>query len=180
MKARKTHLPGLFLIEPAVFEDSRGYFFESFRMSLLREMGFDGDFVQDNESKSNRGVVRGLHLQRPPFAQDKLLRVVKGSIFDVAVDVRKDSPTYGQHIGVELNDKNKFSIFIPAGFAHGFCCLEDNTVVQYKCSNYYNRESEMGILWSDPALGIQWPMKPDVVSEKDQAHPPLSKFSSPF
>lgn len=180
MTIRKTRLEGLIIIEPRVFEDNRGYFFESFRLSLLREAGYQGDFVQDNESKSNRGVIRGLHLQKPPYGQDKLLRVVKGAIYDVAVDVRKASPTYGQYVGLELNEHNKLSLFIPQGFAHGFCCLEDDTIVQYKCSNYYHKESEMGVIWNDPSINIAWPLKPDNLSEKDLAYPNLARFDSPF
>jgi len=180
MTVTETPLKDLLIIKPTLFEDERGYFFESFRLSILEERGIHVRFVQDNESKSNRGVVRGLHLQAPPHGQDKLLRVVKGSIFDVAVDVRKDSPTYGQSYGVELNEDNKAMLYVPQGFAHGFYCQEDNTIVQYKCSNYYHKESELGLFWNDEQLGIKWPQGPKIVSEKDQVHPTLADFKSPF
>lgn len=180
MTIKETPLQGLLIIEPKVIRDDRGYFFESFRKSILSDRGIDIDFVQDNESMSNKGTIRGLHLQAPPFGQDKLLRVVRGSIYDVVVDVRKDSPTYGQSYGVELNGSNNLLFFIPQGFAHGFCCLEDQTIVQYKCSDYYDKDSEMGILWNDTALGIDWPTNNPVVSDKDKAHPVLADFNSPF
>ena len=168
------------MFKPTVYSDNRGYFFENFRQSHLRENGIDLDFVQENESMSNKGIVRGLHLQAPPHAQAKLLRVVTGSILDVVVDLRTASPTYRASYAVELSEVNKRSLFVPEGFAHGFCCLEDNTIVQYKCSDYYNPESEMGIKWNDVTLGIEWPIESPIVSEKDEALPLLSDFHSPF
>ena len=180
MTIKETPLKGLVIIDPKVIKDDRGYFFESFRKSILTDRGFDLEFVQDNESLSNKGTVRGLHLQAPPFGQDKLLRVVRGSIYDVVVDVRKDSNTFGHSYGIELSGSNNLLFFIPQGFAHGFCCLEDETIVQYKCSNYYNRDSEMGVSWNDPELQINWPIDNPIVSDKDQTHPPLAEFVSPF
>lgn len=180
MKIRKTKIDGLILFEPTVFEDERGYFFENFRQEFLEESGVDLNFVQENESMSNMGSLRGLHLQAPPYAQDKLIRVVRGAILDVAVDVRKQSPTYGSHIALELNEKNKHSFLVPKGFAHGFYCLEDNTIVQYKCSAYYNKASEIGIIWNDPDIGINWPQGDHILSEKDIILPSFGEFKSPF
>jgi dTDP-4-dehydrorhamnose 3,5-epimerase len=180
MTIKETPLRDLLILEPTIFADERGYFFESFRASLLEERGYSLNFVQDNESKSDRGVVRGLHMQAPPHAQDKLLRVVSGAIYDVAVDLRWGSPTYGQYFGLELNESNKSMLFVPKGFAHGFACLKDQTVVQYKCSNYYHKASECGIAWNDPTVGINWPVTEAVLSEKDLALPLLKDFKSPF
>ena len=180
MTIQTTPLDGLLIIEPKVFADDRGYFFESFRLSIFEEQGHDLRFVQDNESKSNANVIRGLHLQAPPFGQSKLLRVVRGAIYDVAVDIRKNSPTYGQYFGIELNEENKINFFIPEGFAHGFSCLEDNTIVQYKCTNYYHKASEMGLKWDDPTLEIDWKVSNPIISEKDQILPTLSDFVSPY
>lgn len=175
-----TPLDGLLIIQPHVFEDDRGYFFESFRLSALKEYGLDPEFVQDNESSSNKNVIRGLHLQAPPYGQAKLVRVVSGAIFDVAVDVRRGSPTYGKWFGIELNDKNRTSFFIPEGFAHGFSCLKDDTVVQYKCSNYYNKPSECGLIWNDNTLNIDWKVEKPIISEKDEILPSLKNFVSPY
>jgi len=180
MTLKETPLQGLLILQPTVHSDERGYFCERFRASLLEAHGYDLRFVQDNESKSNKGAVRGLHLQAPPFGQDKLLRVVRGAIYDVAVDVRKDSPTYGKYFGIELNEGNKTTLFIPQGFAHGFCCLEDNSIVQYKCSNYYDKSSECGVAWDDPEIGIEWPVADPIVSEKDAMLPHMADFNSPF
>ena len=163
-----------------VFGDQRGYFLESYRASIFRELELDVSFVQDNESKSIRGTIRGLHFQAPPYAQDKLLRVVVGAVYDVVVDVRVGSPTYGQHYGIELSGSNKKSFFIPKGFAHGFACLENDTIVQYKCSDYYHPEAEGGLLWNDPALGINWPVQDATVSEKDLKLPGIDAIKSPF
>lgn len=167
-------------MEPNVLHDERGYFFESLRLSMLEELGFDQSFVQENESMSHKGTLRGLHFQAPPFAQGKLIRVVSGSILDLAVDLRPSSQTYGQSFSIELSGKNKTSFYIPPGFAHGFYCFEDNTIVQYKCTDYYNRDSEMGILWNDPHLAIEWPEGDKIISEKDKTLPLFQDFQSPF
>ena len=167
MELIHTSIKGLVLIQPDVFPDERGYFFESYQEEKFRALGIHATFVQDNESMSQKGVLRGLHFQRPPFAQGKLVRVVTGSVLDVAVDIRKGSPTYGQWVKAELSAANKLMMWIPEGFAHGFLVLEDNTIFQYKCTNYYNRESEGGIIWNDPDLAIDWGIKDPVVSEKD-------------
>jgi dTDP-4-dehydrorhamnose 3,5-epimerase len=180
MQIRETPIAGLKIIEPTVFRDSRGYFFENFRSSYFSDMDLDVSFVQENESKSNKGVLRGLHLQSPPYGQTKLIRVVSGAILDVAVDMRKASPSFGQHFSLELNEENKISFFVPEGFAHGFYCLEDNTIVQYKCSSYYHKASEVGILWSDPHINVIWPSGDRIVSEKDEILPNFKSFNSPY
>jgi dTDP-4-dehydrorhamnose 3,5-epimerase len=167
MRLQKTKIEGLFIIHPDVFPDDRGYFFESYQEEKFRKLGIDARFIQDNESMSMKGVLRGLHFQAPPFAQGKLVRVVRGSVMDVAVDIRKDSGTYGKWESVVLSAENKQMLWIPEGFAHGFITLEDNTIFQYKCTNYYNKESECGIIWNDPALGIEWGTDKPFVSEKD-------------
>lgn len=167
MKIIPTKIADLFLIQPDVFPDERGYFFESYQEDKFRALGIQAKFVQDNESLSQKGVLRGLHFQRPPFAQGKLVRVVTGSVLDVAVDIRKDSPTYGHWVKAGLSAANKLMMWIPEGFAHGFLVLEDNTIFQYKCTNYYNRESEGGIIWNDPDLAIDWGVTEPLVSEKD-------------
>jgi dTDP-4-dehydrorhamnose 3,5-epimerase len=172
----KTKLEGLLIIRPRVFEDERGYFFESFRLDRMREFGVKQDFVQDNESKSQKGVLRGLHFQNPPFEQGKLVRVVKGAVLDVAVDIRRDSRTYGEWHSQELTEENKTMLWIPPGFAHGFLTLKDDTIFQYKCTNYYNKESEGSIRWNDPDLKIDWGIENPVVSEKDNAAPLFSEL----
>jgi len=171
----KTKLEGLLIIRPRVFEDDRGYFFESFRLDKMREFGIDSDFVQDNESKSQKDVLRGLHFQNPPFEQGKLVRVVKGAVLDVAVDIRRDSQTYGEWLSQELSEDNRTMLWIPPGFAHGFLTLKDDTIFQYKCTNYYNKESEGSIRWNDPDLNIDWGVENPVVSEKDRAAPFFSE-----
>lgn len=174
-------IPGLLIIEPRVFKDPRGHFFESFRLDALEEKtGEKIHFVQDNQSKSSKGVLRGLHFQNPPFAQGKLVSVAKGSVLDVAIDIRQDSPTYGQHFAIELNDRNHLVFWIPVGFAHGFLTLENNTIFTYKCTNYYNRDSEGAILWDDPDLNINWPTDEPLVSEKDLEAQSFSNFASLF
>ena len=175
----ETGFPGLKIIEPRVFGDHRGYFLESFNENTFKDEGIDVRFVQDNESKSMYGVVRGLHYQLNPFAQAKLVRVIIGRVLDVVVDVRKGSPTYGQKFEIILSGENKKQLFIPRGFAHGFSVLEDNTIFSYKCDNFYSKESEGGILFTDPALGIDWqvPAEKMLVSDKD-FHNPLLKDSS--
>jgi dTDP-4-dehydrorhamnose 3,5-epimerase len=181
MNITKGDLNGLFIIEPKVFEDARGYFFESFnQQEFNRQTGLDITFVQDNESLSEKGVLRGLHFQAPPFAQGKLVRVIKGSVLDVAVDIRKNSPTYGQHQAIVLSEKNKRQFFVPEGFAHGFLTLEDNTLFSYKCTNYYNKKSEGGILWDDSTLSIQWKVSQPKLSEKDCYLTNFNTFTSPF
>lgn len=175
MNVIKTDIDGLVIIEPRVFGDSRGYFFESFSERDFKRKVADVDFVQDNESKSSYGVVRGLHFQRPPYAQAKLVRVVKGKVLDVAVDLRKGSPTFGHHVAVELSEDNHRQMFIPRGFAHGFSVLSDEVIFQYKCDNFYAPQSEGAVAWDDPDLGIDWGIPADkaLLSDKDRKHPRL-------
>ena len=183
MNVVNTEIEGLKIIEPRIFGDARGYFFESFNERIFVEQtGLEVRFVQDNESKSRYGVVRGLHFQKPPFAQSKLVRVVKGRVLDVAVDIRKGSPTYGRHVAVELTEDNHRQLFLPKGMAHGFAVLSDEVLFQYKCDEYYHPESEGAIAWDDPALAIDWHLpKGDVLlSEKDSHHPKFNEFVTPF
>lgn len=169
MKFIKLDIPGLVLIEPSVFSDERGFFMESYNRKVFAENGIDMEFVQDNHSRSSKGVLRGLHFQKPPFAQDKIIRVTKGEVYDVAVDIRPQSPTFGKWSGVVLSEENKKMFFIPAGFAHGFLVLSDVADFQYKCSNFYSKESEGGILWNDPDLNIDWPKLDNIIlSDKDK------------
>ena len=173
MKVIETKIPGVVIIEPRLFPDARGYFFESFSKREFEEKVGKIEFVQDNESKSSYGVLRGLHFQKPPYAQSKLVRVVKGAVLDVAVDIRKGSPTFGQHVAVELTEDNHRQFFIPQGFAHGFAVLTDEVIFQYKCDNFYAPASEGAIAWDDPDLGIDWrvPAEKVILSEKDKKHP---------
>jgi dTDP-4-dehydrorhamnose 3,5-epimerase len=180
MKLISTKIKDLCLIQPDVFPDARGYFFESFQKEKFLNLGIDAEFVQDNESMSQQGVLRGLHFQKPPFAQGKLVRVVKGAVLDVAVDIRKGSPTYGHWIAEVISAENKLMVWIPVGFAHGFLTLEDDTIFQYKCTNYYNKESEGGIIWNDPDLNINWGIKDPLVSEKDLKGVLFGEMESPF
>jgi dTDP-4-dehydrorhamnose 3,5-epimerase len=180
MQIEKNHIDGLLVIKPDVFEDQRGYFFESYNEEKFRQLGIDVKFVQDNESKSGKGVLRGLHFQVPPFQQGKLVRVMKGAALDVAVDLRKSSPTYGKWASIELSETNKWMYWIPAGFAHGFLTLEENTVFFYKCTQLYHKESEMGIAWNDPDLKIEWKNVNPLVSEKDKTAGKFCDFVSPF
>ena len=187
MNVIKTAIDGVLIIEPRVFEDARGYFFESFSQREFDEkvapiLGHTVTFVQDNESKSSYGVMRGLHFQRPPFTQSKLVRCVKGAVLDVAVDIRKCSPTYGQHVAVELTEENHRQFFIPKGFAHGFAVLCETAVFQYKCDEFYHPEADGGISILDNSLGIDWLIPTDkaILSEKDTKHPLLRDFNSPF
>jgi dTDP-4-dehydrorhamnose 3,5-epimerase len=170
MNVIKTDIQGVVIVEPKVFGDHRGYFFESFSEKDFAEAVGEVKFVQDNESKSSFGVLRGLHFQKPPHAQAKLVRVVKGRVLDVAVDLRKGSPTFGKHVAVELTEENHRQLFIPRGFAHGFAVLSDEAVFQYKCDNYYAPQSEGSVLWNDPDLGIEWgiPSEDVMLSEKDR------------
>ncbi len=167
MEVIETTLKGVVVIKPKVFEDARGYFFESYNRNVFTNAGINADFVQDNQSLSQKGVLRGLHFQNNPFAQGKLVRVITGAVFDVAVDIRKNSPTYGKWFGQELTEKNKWMMYIPPGFAHGFATLEDNTVFSYKCTNFYSKVSEDCILWNDPDLNIDWKINNPLLSEKD-------------
>ena len=182
MNVIKTDLEGVVVIEPRVFDDARGYFFESYSKRRFDEVVRPIEFVQDNESMSTRGVIRGLHFQRPPFSQSKLVRCVRGAVLDVVVDIRRGSPTYGRHIAVELTGENRRQLFVPRGFAHGFAVLSDEAVFQYKCDNYYHPESEGGISIADHSLGIDWRIDPAeaILSEKDLRNPMFSDFESPF
>jgi dTDP-4-dehydrorhamnose 3,5-epimerase len=180
MEIIATPIPDLFVIQPNVFKDNRGYFFESYNLNKFSEKGIKSNFVQDNESKSQKGVLRGLHFQKPPFAQGKLVRVITGSVLDVAVDIRSKSPTYGKYFAIELNQDNKTMLWIPEGFAHGFVTLEDNTIFSYKCTNFYNKDSEGSILWCDSQLAIDWGVESPILSEKDNNAPLFKDFISPF
>lgn len=181
MNVIKTAIEGVVIIEPRIFEDSRGYFFESFSQREFDEKVRPIVFVQDNESKSSYGVMRGLHFQRPPYTQSKLVRCVKGAVLDVVVDIRKGSPTYGKHVAVELTENNHRQFFVPRGFAHGFAVLSETAVFQYKCDVFYHPEAEGGISIMDDSLGIDWLIKDNVIlSEKDTKHPLLKDFDSPF
>lgn len=182
MEVIKTAIEGVVILKPRVFEDARGYFFESFsQRDFEKEVG-KVTFVQDNESMSSYGVMRGLHFQRPPFTQSKLVRCVRGTVLDVAVDIRKGSPTYGQHVAVELSEQNHLQFFIPHGFAHGFAVLSETAVFQYKCDNFYAPQADGGISILDESLGIDWriPVDRAILSEKDTKHPMLKDFNSPF
>ncbi|WP_298650198.1 dTDP-4-dehydrorhamnose 3,5-epimerase [uncultured Proteiniphilum sp.] len=176
MNIIETEIEGVVIIEPKVFGDERGYFFESFSQQKFEEKVSETVFVQDNESRSRYGVVRGLHFQRPPYEQAKLVRVVKGRVLDVAVDMRKNSPTYGRHVSTELSGENKRQLFVPRGFAHGYAVLDEEAVFFYKCDNYYAPDHEGAILWNDPQLGIDWQLPPEdiIVSEKDRRNPLFS------
>ena len=182
MNIIKTDIEGVVIIEPCIFTDARGYFFESFSERDFCKEVREIKFVQDNESKSSYGVMRGLHFQRPPFTQSKLVRVIKGAVLDVAVDIRKGSPTYGKHVAVELTEDNHRQFFVPRGFAHGFAVLSDEAIFQYKCDNFYAPEADGGISILDDSLGIDWriPMDKAILSEKDTKHSLLKDFDSPF
>lgn len=180
MEIIQTAISGLLIIKPRVFYDDRGYFFESYNRDVFREAGIPDEFRQDNQSLSQMGALRGLHFQAPPHDQGKLVRVVKGAVLDVVVDIRKDSPTYGKQVTIELNEENMLMLWIPAGFAHGFSTLRDNTIFQYKCTNVYNKQSEGGILWNDADLGIDWRINEPIVSEKDRVLPPFHELNTPF
>lgn len=182
MNLEKTFIKDLVIISPSVFEDTRGYFFEGYNKSKFSDLGIDIDFVQDNQSFSKKGTLRGLHYQNPPFAQTKLVRVLQGEIMDVAVDLRKDSPTYGKHFSVLLSEENKKQLLVPQGFAHGFSVLSETAVVLYKCDQYYNKLSEGGIRFDDSTLNIDWGMdlKDAIVSDKDQVLPRFEECNSAF
>lgn len=182
MKFIKTNISDVFIIEPIVYGDDRGFFLESYNLKKFEENIHSIKFVQDNESKSSKGVLRGLHFQKPPFAQAKLVRCIEGRVIDVAVDIRKGSPTYGKHVSIELSGKNKKQLFIPRGFAHGFVVLSESATFAYKVDNVYSPIHESGIRWSDKELNIKWDMKniDAIVSKKDAELPFFSEFESPF
>ncbi len=181
MKVLKTPIKDLLILQPDVFEDERGYFMETFNCQKIKSLGVQlPDFVQDNESKSQKNVLRGLHFQGPPFAQGKLVRVIKGAVLDVAVDIRKNSPTYGQHFSIKLTEVNKTQFWVPEGFAHGFLTLEDDTIFSYKCTACYSKESEGGILWNDPDLSINWETLNPILSDKDKVQESFKDLNSPF
>ena len=182
MDVIKTAIPEVVILEPKVYQDDRGYFFEAFSEEVFSRLVTPTHFVQDNESRSSYGVVRGLHFQAPPHAQAKLVRVVKGSVLDVAVDLRKGSPSYGTHVAVELSEENHRMLFIPRGFAHGFSVLSPDAIFQYKCDSYYAPHSEGAITWDDPTLSIDWrvPTQDVILSVKDTHHPRLDGFDTPF
>lgn len=182
MEVIKTGIEGVYIIEPRLFKDARGYFFESFSQREFEEKVGPIQFVQDNESMSSYGVMRGLHFQRPPYTQSKLVRCVRGAVLDVAVDLRKGSATYGQHVAVELTEDNHRQFFIPKGFAHGFAVLSETAVFQYKCDEFYHPEADGGISILDASLGIDWRIPTDkaILSEKDTKYPMLNNFDSPF
>ena len=178
MKFIKTNIPDVILCEPTVIKDERGYFFESFKKEMFEKfIGSEVNFCQDNEAKSTKGVLRGLHYQLPPFAQSKLVSVISGKALDIAVDIRKGSATFGQHVAVELSGENKRQLFVPAGFAHGYVVLSDEAIFSYKVDNYYHKESERGIIFNDPELQIDWklPLKELIISEKDKIQPTFNK-----
>lgn len=180
MNVSPIFIEGPLVIQPRIFNDARGYFYESYNENAFKNAGINLNFVQDNQSLSQKGALRGLHFQAPPFEQGKLVRVIAGSVIDVIVDIRKNSPTYGQHFSIELNEENKTMFWIPPGFAHGFETLEDNTIFLYKCTNLYDKASEGGLNFNDPVLGIQWRTTEPIVSDKDLILPFLKDFTSPF
>lgn len=180
MEIIETHIKDLLIIKPRVFADPRGYFFESYNEGVFKQNGITAHFVQDNQSLSNAGVLRGLHFQSPPYEQGKLVRVITGAVLDIAVDIRKKSPTYGQHIAIELTEDNKTMFYIPPGFAHGFLTLQDNTIFSYKCTNLYNKASEGTVLWNDTDLQLNWDIENPVLSEKDLTGTKFKEFESPF
>lgn len=181
MKIIEEALNGVKLLQPNILEDERGYFYESYNINTFASLGINDTFIQDNQSLSKSPfVLRGIHFQNPPFAQAKLVRVVKGAVYDVALDLRKNSPSFGQWFGAKLTETNKINMYIPEGFAHGFLTLEPNTIFNYKCSNVYNRESEEGIAWNDPELGIDWNIEAPVLSEKDTKNQLFKDYKSQF
>lgn len=180
MEVIQTNIKDLVVLKPKVFEDERGYFFESYNKTAFHNAGLTMEFVQDNQSLSQKGVLRGLHFQNPPHAQGKLVRVIKGAVLDVALDIRKDSETYGKWYSVELTEKNKLMMYVPVGFAHGFLTLEDNTIFSYKCTNIYNKPAEGCILWNDPELNINWNVEDPTMSAKDIEGTLFKDFKSNF
>lgn len=180
MELIKTTISGVLIIKPSVFEDKRGYFFESYNKIVFEKNGIADVFVQDNQSKSNKGVIRGLHFQNPPFAQSKLVRVIKGSVLDVVVDIRKKSSTYGKYFSIVLDEFEKKMLYIPVGFAHGFLTLEDNTIFSYKCNNIYCKEAEDTLLWNDPIININWNIEQPIISDKDKNGKSFANLNSNF
>jgi dTDP-4-dehydrorhamnose 3,5-epimerase len=180
MTIEKTFINDLLIIHPTVFEDERGYFYESYNSKQFEQLGLPTNFAQDNQSKSNKGVLRGLHFQNPPYAQGKLVRVIKGAVLDVALDIRKNSPTYGKHYAIELNETNKTMFYVPEGFAHGFLTLENNTIFSYKCTHFYNNKEEQCLLWNDTNLAINWYQNNPQLSAKDIAGIQFNAFNTPF
>lgn len=180
MQVQSSHIEGPLVIQPKVFGDHRGYFTESYNQKDLEKLGITAEFVQDNQSMSKKGILRGMHFQNPPYAQGKLVRVIKGKALDVIVDIRKDSPTYGQHMKVELSEENFTMLWVPPGFAHGFLTLEEDTIFAYKCTDYYVPESEGGLMWNDPDFNIDWGIDDPILSDRDTKHKPFSEFNSPF
>jgi len=178
----KTKIKDLLIVEPKIWKDDRGYFYESYNKRNFDEAGITANFLQDNQSMSQKGTLRGLHAQSNPNAQGKLVRVIKGRVIDVAVDIRKESETYGQHVALELNDDNHLMLWVPPGFLHGFVTLEDDTIFTYKVTSLYNRDSEFGVLWNDPELNIDWGIAPEeiILSEKDKVLPLFKNLISPF
>ena len=180
MELIKAPIQGLLIFKPKIFLDERGYFFESWSKQNYKKFGVDVDFFQDNESSSKKGVLRGLHFQNPPFEQGKLVRVIKGAVLDIVVDIRKDSATYGEHFSIKLSDENKKVFWIPPGFAHGFVTLEDDTIFMYKCSQLYNKNSEGSLAWNDPDLNIDWKVENPIISPKDMIAGSFKDFKSQF
>lgn len=180
MEFEKSAIKGLCVIKPRVFEDKRGYFYESYKKELFNDTLGEFEFIQDNQSFSGKNILRGLHFQKEPFSQGKLVRVIRGSVLDVAVDIRKGSITYGQHQKVILSDKNHLQFWVPPGFAHGFLTLEEDTIFSYKCTNVYNQESEGGLMYNDPSLNIDWNIVNPILSEKDLNYTAFKNFKSPF
>jgi dTDP-4-dehydrorhamnose 3,5-epimerase len=180
MEVKKTHIDGPLIIQPNVFGDHRGYFSESYNAREFEKLGLDFSFVQDNQSLSNKGILRGLHFQNPPYSQGKLVRVIKGRVVDVIVDIRTSSPTYGEHIKIELSEENFTMMWVPPGFAHGFLTLEDETLFAYKCTEFYEPDSEAGLMWNDPEFNIDWGTESPTLSDKDKVHPSFKNFISKF
>lgn len=180
MQVKKTPIEGLLIIQPKLFKDNRGYFYESFRKDVVAEHIGNIDFIQDNQSLSAKNILRGLHFQKDPNAQGKLVRVIQGSVLDIAVDIRSTSKTYGQSFQIVLSAENHTQFWIPPGFAHGFLTLEDETIFCYKCTNYYSKEDEGGLMYNDPELGIDWGIENPILSEKDKFYPSFNQFKSPF
>jgi dTDP-4-dehydrorhamnose 3,5-epimerase len=180
MELSTTHISGLLIIKPSVFGDERGHFFESYRQDTLLAAGVELDFVQDNQSLSGKGILRGLHFQKNPYAQGKLVRVIKGAVLDIAVDIRRNSKTYGEHFSIALNEEDKTMLYVPPGFAHGFVTQDEDTIFAYKCTNYYHKESEGAILWNSPSLGIDWGISEPIISAKDTEAEDFLSFESPF